>query len=166
MLIEMEYEDTEDCRNVVAESRTVSVQRVVEPGRTVAGDLEVLEARWRFEVATAFENATDSMENGNPQGAADFLAAISDEVVDTAVFGRSEFLQGYSNGSRGLAATLRELQEPGIFDTALVRELCDSMLKESTSLPSLDEESFGFLQFFDTPSLKEARARANQMIGS
>ena len=50
------------------------------------------------------------MESGNPQRAADFLAAISDEVVDTAVFGRSEFLQGYSNGSRGLAATLRELQ--------------------------------------------------------
>lgn len=50
------------------------------------------------------------MENGNPQEAADYLTAISDEVVDTGVFVRSEFLQGYSNGSRRLGDMLRQIE--------------------------------------------------------
>lgn len=55
MDIDLEYENTEDCRSIVAESRTVSVQRIGEPESTAVGDLEVLEARWRFQVAEVSE---------------------------------------------------------------------------------------------------------------
>lgn len=163
--MELDYFDVKDCQPVIEEAQVVTIKRAAEPV-VVEEDLEVLEAKWRFVVAEAFMDSTDFMENGNPQQAAERLGGVSKEAANASVFQRSDFVKAYSSGTQELADLLQGISDPNPYEVAVVRELCDSMFKESTSMPNLEDQSFGFLQFFDNPILQAARERARAIINS
>lgn len=161
--VELSYEDTTSCQKVVEEGLIVSINRKDRPDQG-ANSTEVIENLCRVTMGEALLVKEGILDAATTKKVADEMEKISNTMQTQGCCQESKVIVDFIDGADMIARELRKSKKPTKLETAIYREIGDSLMKRTTSLPSVDTEDFHFLHFFDTELSKQKRKEATLAI--
>lgn len=161
--VKLSYEDTTRCKKVVEEDLIVSINRKETPDQG-ANSTEVIENLCRVTMGEALLVKEGIIDPETSQKVAGEMEVISDTMRTQNCCQESAVIKDFILGADQIAEQLRKSKKPSKLEAAIYREIGDSLMKRTTSLPSVDTEDYHFLHFFDTDLSRKKRKEATLAI--